>query len=127
MKIKPYNQNQQIEISNNSGNLVKDPQKISNLMNSYFASVGENLSKNITPPLCSNNYLTGINTVNQTMFLTAITVLEMENYINNLNATKSTKSTSPPIKFIKLSVKIISPILTQIFNCCINQGHCHLP
>ena len=92
-------------------------------MNSYFASVGENLSKQITPPLNSNqNYLTGIRTVNQTMILNPITLSEMQNYINNLNANKSTKSTSPPIKFIKLSSKIISPILTQIFNCCIREG-----
>ena len=92
-------------------------------MNSYFASVGENLSKQITPPLNSNqNYLTGIRTVNQTMILNPITLSEMQKYINNLNANKSTKSTSPPIKFIKLSSKIISPILTQIFNCCIREG-----
>ena len=120
---KPYRQKSDLQIVNNSGQLIKDSKQVSNLMNTYFASVGEKLSANITPPVNTNtNYLTGVNKVNDSMFLKLFTVNEMESYIRNLDTNKSTTTTSPPTKFIKLSTKIISPIITNIFNCCISEG-----
>ena len=91
-------------------------------MNEYFVSVGEKLSNNITPPVNNTkNHLTGIKSNSKTMFFKLITEYEMKNYIKNLDSNKSTKSTSVPIKFIKLSSQIITPIVTKIFNHCIEQ------
>ena len=56
------------------------------------------------------------------MFLKPMSVLDVKNYIFNLNQNKSTKSNCSPIKYIKLSSHIISPIITKIFNKCINEG-----
>ena len=98
-----------IQIVNNSGQLVKDPKKVGNLINEYFVSVGEELSKNINPPVNTNlDYLTGVNKVDETIFLKLISPYEMENYIKKLDINKSTTSISPPTKFIKLYKNYLS-------------------
>ena len=112
-----------MKILDSSGKIVDDSQKVSNIMNNYFVSVGENLSKNIAKPTNDQiNHLSGIKSNSHSMFLKLITEFEMENYIKNLDSNKSTKSTSAPIKFIKISSPIITPILTKIFNHCIIEG-----
>ena len=56
------------------------------------------------------------------MFLEPITEEEVTNYIRSLNDHKSAGATDIPIKCVKLSNVIISPILTVIFNRCITEG-----
>ena len=56
------------------------------------------------------------------MFLEPITEEEVTHYIRSLNDHKSAGATGIPIKCIKLSNVIISPILTVIFNRCITEG-----
>ena len=56
------------------------------------------------------------------MFLEPITEEEVTYYIQSLNDHKSAGATDIPIKCIKLSNVIISPILTVIFNRCITEG-----
>ena len=56
------------------------------------------------------------------MFLEPITEEEVTHYIRSLNNHKSSGATDIPIKCIKLSNAIISPILTVIFNRCITEG-----
>ena len=110
-------------IENSSGKIVSDPQQVSNIINEYFVSVGENLSKNITQSTNNHyNHLSGIKFNSNSMFLKLITEFEMNTYIKNLDGNKSTKSISAPIKFIKISSPIITPILTRIFNHCTIEG-----
>ena len=39
-----------------------------------------------------------------------------------MDSKKSVRPSDPPIKLIKLASKVIAPILTQIFNLCIEKG-----
>ena len=51
--------------------------------------------------------------------MSPITVEYIKNYISYTNKSKSSRSNIPNIYFIKLSVKIIAPVITNIFNHCI--------
>ena len=56
------------------------------------------------------------------MYLRPITSSEIEDLIDNLNTQKSVPSFCISIKFIKISAKVISPILAKLFNLCIKEG-----
>ena len=58
----------------------------------------------------------------QSFFLHPIGVQEVINHINELNTSKSGGSLGIPIKYIKLSVNVIAPILTNFYNHCITTG-----
>ena len=57
-----------------------------------------------------------------TFFLDPITINEVEKNIVELDPNKKTSIHGIPIKFIKMSSSIISPILKELFNQCIYQG-----
>ena len=123
VNLKKSKSKNNINIMDSCGKIIKDPKLVSEMVNQYFVSVGENLSQKITQPTNSQiTHLSGIKTNNNSMFIKLITEYDMTNYIKNLDSAKSTKSTSVPIKFIKLSSPIITPIITKIFNHCIEEG-----
>ena len=66
--------------------------------------------------------MTYVKPIKDSIFINPLTEQDTFNYIRNLDSNKSTKSDSPPIKFIKLSAHIIAPIITKIFNSCIANG-----
>ena len=47
---------------------------------------------------------------------------DIKDCINSLNINKSTRSDLPKTKFLKMSINVISPIITSIFNKCITEG-----
>ena len=55
-------------------------------------------------------------------FVNPFTVPEITMAINSCNDNKSSRSDIPKVKFIKLSVNIISPIITEIFNKCLEDS-----
>ena len=55
-------------------------------------------------------------------FLDPITINEVEKNIVELDPNKKTNIHGIPIKFIKMSSSIISPILKELFNQCICQA-----
>ena len=65
---------------------------------------------------------TSTNSVVNSFFLESIDVNEIKRYINNMDQSKSARSDTPRIKLIKLSVNIIAPYVTKIFNLCILKG-----
>ena len=121
--IKNNKQPTQLNICNESNNIITDSHQVSNLFNHYFSTIGTELSKKITSPVnYQGNHLTSIKSIKHSIFISPLTVNETLSYISNLDSSKSTKSDSPPIKFIKLSAYIIAPIITKIFNSCISNG-----
>ena len=56
------------------------------------------------------------------MFFKPLTTSDVKSYIANLDSNKSVRSDCPPIKYIKLSSSIIAPVITKIFNICIEMG-----
>ena len=111
-------------IKDNEGKTVDDHETISNLMNDNFASLVDNLILNNQ---CDSTG-TKISTLSQadrlqeSFFLKPFSVQDIIMAINSMNICKSSKSDLPKIKFLKLSVNIISPFITDIFNKCILEG-----
>ena len=122
INLKPRKDKQNITLSDNTGNPITDSNEISNSFNKFFTNIGVNLSNKIPPP--SNNFKASHTTknFNHSFFLSPLTNTDVEQYIRSLNPNKSTKSNCPSFKYIKLSINIISPVLTKIFNKCISEG-----
>ena len=95
---------------------------VSNLFNNFFTEIGKSLAESL--PRTSNDNdptLLIANNLNS-LYLQPVTITEVQDLIANLNTHKSVPSFCIPIKFIKLSTKVISPILAKIFNLCIEKG-----
>ena len=106
----------------NNDEIITDPKLISENFNDFFVNIGVNLS-NLIPNSSSSpkpEYLININ--KDSLFLLPIDNKEILDMINKLDPNKSTPSSSPPIKIIKLSAQVITPTLTKIFNMCLTQG-----
>ena len=58
----------------------------------------------------------------KSFFLKPISLDEVFHQLKSLNPAKSTKSDSPPIKYIKLAASVIASPLTNLFNRCIETG-----
>ena len=107
------------EVVDANGHKQTDSVTVSNAFNQYFSEVGSRLASKIPPT--SKSPTANIKSVPHSMFLEPITE-EVTNCIRSLNDHKSAGATDIPIKCIKLSNVIISPILTVIFNRCITEG-----
>ena len=105
------------------GNLVQDRRSISNHFNKYFTSVATNLNDSIkenidistVPP--PETYFDG--TVMSSIYLNDCDNKEVTSIIKNLD---SNKSSDIPIRVIKHSAHIISPILTKYLNVFMAKG-----
>ena len=110
-------------ITDSNGNTVKEPTQIGNIMNNNYVNLVDKLLKKY--PLPSSQQNAAINQddrITNSFFMNPITVFDTKNYIKRLNPNKSTRSDLPKILFLKISVEIISPILTEIINRCILMG-----
>ena len=121
---KPTKSNNLKHIYDNTGALIEAPEEIGNIMNDNFISIPDKLLKNSN--FNNNNEDSVINcdlsNNKNSFFLKPLNVLEITNFINNMDHKKSARSDTPKISFIKLSVDIIAPIITKIFNLCIQHG-----
>ena len=108
------------EVIDANGHKQTDSATVNNTFNQYFSEVGFRLASKIPPT--SKFPTANIKSVPYSMFLEPITEEEVTHYIRSLNDHKSAGATEIPIKCIKLSNVIISPILTVIFNRCITEG-----
>ena len=102
--------------------ILKDPVKISNCFNNYFADVGPFFAAKITS---SNNrtvfqYPTAAQ-IPASLFLKPILEEEVLKQLRNLKESKSSDAYHIPNKIIKLSTVIIAAILTKMFNTSIRQ------
>jgi len=95
--------------------------------NNYYISIGNSLSNSVTPAT-NNHTLSATSTIASNLkslpvYLRTIPEAEVHSYIHSLNSAKSSGKFGVPIKYIKLSVAVISPILTKIYNQCILDGN----
>ena len=108
-------------VMNKHNQKITEPEQISNLMNKNFVSVAESLTKDDKDENDLNSVLSQTDRVFKTFFLRPLITSDVKNSINSLDMNKSTRSDLPKIKFIKMSINIISPIITSIFNKCITE------
>ena len=109
---------------NDSGVKITDHVKISNMFNEYFAEIGQKMSAKIARPPSSYNLPVNPLTCSQSksFFFKPITATDVLTHINNINPMKSAGPEGIPLKFIKLTNVIITPVLVEIFKKCIVNG-----
>ena len=106
-------------------NILENPKSISNAFNEYFVNIGNSLSRNIPNVTDRSFSITSLISTNpmNSFFLRPIAEKEVLDHISGLKSSKSTGRYGIPIKYIKLTGKIIAPILTKIYNSCIADGY----
>ena len=93
--------------------MTSDPCKISNIFNDFFANVADEITKTIPlTPKCPLDYLS--NRTSNSLFLTPVTFIEVNDLINVLNPSKSVGPNSIPIKLLKIIGSSVSPHLLSL-------------
>ncbi len=123
VNLKETKKRNEVFLADSSGETVVDPDTVSNMFNDFFTNVGKNLSDNIMQPRNKDiTATTNVVTCKSSFFMSPLTSAEVQRHILALNHNKSIKSTCPPIKYLKLSAKVISPVVCEIFNKCMDEG-----
>ena len=104
-----------------NGNVTSDPDKISNIFNDFFVNVAEDMTKTIPmTPKSPLDYLS--NRTYNSLFLTPVTFIEVNDLINILNPSKSVGPNSIPIKLLKIIGSSASPLLALLVNQSFQSG-----
>ena len=91
-------------------------------MNKNFVDLVDKLMENSHPAyLNKETNFEKSDRIPNSFFLQPFKVSEVIKYISSLDIHKSSRSDLPRIQFLKMSVEIIAPLITLIFNQCINQ------
>lgn len=93
-------------------------------INQYFVSTGQKLVDTINKSSDVSNIKCDIETHHRSKSFVLLETdnTEVESLIQNLKNDSATGSDGIPTTFLKRIKKLISPILTHIFNLCINKG-----
>ena len=121
--------------------VINDDTEIANTMNNYFVNVTKSLD--IPTNICMGNTISVMDEINiqqilalysghasimaikdnvkfvNTFSFSLLTVEDVKDIIDHIDITKATGYDSIPAKMIKLSVNVIVPYLTNIFNHCV--------
>ena len=101
-------------------NRIEDKAEISNCMNDYFCSIGEELASNIPQGNNYNAYMK--NRVNESIFLSPINEDEISVEIKKLNNKKSAGPDNISPKILKICEPFIKGPLTMLFNYSIETA-----
>ena len=103
------------------GKSVTDPVHMSNIFNECFVNVPDNIEKTI--PRTPNSPLSYLGSaVENSLFLSPVTHLEIEDLIANLNSSKSIGPNSVPTNILKILKHHISHPLAEIVNQAFLKG-----
>ena len=109
------------KIESENGNISSDPAEISNILNDYFVNVADSIAKNIPrTPKSALHYLKNKNA--NSMLLSPVTHMEIEDIISNLDLSKSIGPFSIPINLVKVMKLHISHPLAKLINQSFVQG-----
>ena len=97
--------------------VIEYPQKISEAVNVYFATVGENIGKNIKVNESAHSLLPNLR---NSFFFSPATPEEIYTLnIGDIKKKKADRENDIDNKLLKLSNAVIAPFLCNIFNSCI--------
>ena len=86
--------------------------------NAFFATIGSKLAENYN----TNNFICKTKLVEHTIFLPEFTTDEVVSAIENLKNSSSVGHDGISNIILKISITVIAPVLTVIFNNCLNKG-----
>ena len=101
-------------------NVITEPQKIADSLNTYFNEIGSVLSKDL--PKGDNSFEKYIVPVEKKFEINRFSPIEVKNVILKLNTSKATGYDRISPKLLKDSAEIIAESLTVIFNKSIETG-----
>ena len=94
---------------------------MSNILNDFYVNVADGITKTI--PLTPKSPLEYLpNRTGNSLFLTPVTLLEVNDLINILNPSKSVGPNSIPIKLLKIIGNSVSPLLVLLVNQSFQSG-----
>ena len=109
------------KIKDENGNTTSDPVKVSNILNNFFVKVADYITRNMPrTPKSPLDYIT--NTNQNSIFLSPVTYIEVEEIILNLDPSKSVKPHSIPIDLLKILGPHISEALVKLVNQSLLEG-----
>ena len=130
--VKPFLTNKGYQSTNSitlneSGDLITDPVKVAETMNTFFVTVADNIGTNLEQEDLTNHpSILSIKNQQlgkpQTFEFGHITTGQIEKIISNLNSKKATGPDQIPLKLLKMSKTLITPILTSMINDDIGKG-----
>jgi len=85
----------------------------------YFTKIGASMSKNI--PKINDSFKIHDKSCLQSFVLQEIDEEEISSYIKNIKTSSAPGPDEIPPKFVKFANIILTPILTKLFNKCIQQ------
>jgi len=122
-KTKNYRVINSIKDPSNDNIVTKDPNRIANVLNKHFASVGPTLANNL--PSANRHYLDFLNMAkspDSSFAFNPVSSLEIEFEISSIPNSKSHGLYSCPTQLLKYSSNVISGILAEILNLSIFSG-----
>ena len=103
------------------GKVKSDPSKMSNISNDFYVKVADGITKTIPlTPKSPLDYLS--DRLCNSLFLTPVTAIEVNDLINILNPSKSVSPNSMPIKLLKIIGYSVSPFLVLLVNQSFQSG-----
>ena len=114
-----YNDNDISEIKMSSNEIIRDKKKIADMMNSYYCTMGKEMSKNIIIPKNKTINLPQMSA--NSIFIKPTTKSEVLKIIDNLK-NKNGGIDKISAKSIKIISSLISDSLASIFNNCIDKS-----
>ena len=102
---------------------MKEPSQIPNILNEFFASVGNRLASKIpTSQQHYLNYVSHCKSPTSSFLFQPVTPVEVKFQILSIPNNKSYRLYSSPIKLLKCASSIMAPILSEIFNISVTLG-----
>ena len=109
------------KIKDKDGNVTSDPNKMSNIFNDFYVNVADSITKSIPmTPKSPLDYLS--NRSGNSLFLTPVTLMEVNDLISILNPSKSVGPNSIPIKLLKIIGSSVSQFLALLVNQSFQSG-----
>ena len=96
-----------------------DPLNIADEFNNYFCEIGSRLAEKIPAP---NGMPEHTATLCSSFYLYEMSEEEVVLLIGNLSDGKAINENDILTKIIKLAKFVLAPILTRVFNKCVNEG-----
>ena len=110
------------KIADETGSHIEDPQYIAETFNNYFAYIGHKMAESISEPP-QKLPISQLHTYSaNSFFMFPSSTDEIAQLIESLNDKKTVRSNDVETRFIKYSKSIILPIISDLFNLCVNKG-----
>ena len=107
----------QLEMPNEQ--LVSNGADICEAFNTFFASIGPNLASKIKT---NHKNINIASIIGESFFFRPITPVEVHQELMKLNEKKAPGPENISVKYIKISSEIFSPLVSEMFNCCVIEG-----